>query len=75
LYPQPYGNRSWKLLDAMRAGGIFFLLSGWIIVLAAVALLGTAAAGGVFVAAGLALELAGMALVLRSHMARRAHRR
>jgi hypothetical protein len=53
----------------LKIGGFFFLLSGWGIVLSAVALLGPLPAKGGFVAAGLVLEIAGLALVVRGHMA------
>ena len=50
----------------MKLGGFLFLLSGWAIVIAAVLLLANAARA-VFVLAGLAVEIVGLALVLRSH--------
>jgi len=59
---------------ALKTGGFFFLLSGWSIVLAAVALLPGAAARGGFMAAGMALEIAGLGLVLRAHTGRRARK-
>lgn len=59
----------------LKTGGFFFLLSGWVIVLAAVALLGAKSAMGAFIAAGLALELAGLALVLRAQAAMRGRKR
>ena len=43
------------------------LLSGWIIVLAAVALLKSAVQLSSFVLAGLGVELLGLTLVVRSH--------
>jgi hypothetical protein len=59
----------------LKIGGFFFLLSGWAIVLSAVALLSPAAAEGGFVAAGLALEIVGLALLVRGHMALRGRTR
>jgi hypothetical protein len=53
----------------LKTGGFFFLLSGWAIVLGAVALLGSLAAKGWFVAAGLAVEIAGLGLLVRAHLA------
>ena len=50
----------------MKLGGFLFLLSGWAIVIAAVLLLANAARA-VFMLAGLAVEIVGLALVLRSH--------
>jgi uncharacterized membrane protein len=50
----------------MKLGGFLFLLSGWAIVIAAVLLLANAARA-VFILAGLAVEIVGLALVLRSH--------
>jgi hypothetical protein len=58
----------------LKAGGFFFLLSGWAIVLSAVALLGSAAKGG-FVAAGLALEIVGLGMSLQAHRAPRGRSR
>jgi hypothetical protein len=50
----------------MKLGGFLFLLSGWAIVIAAILLL-TNAGRAVFVLAGIAVEILGLALVLRSH--------
>lgn len=55
----------------LKTGGIFFLLSGWWIVLGAVALLRAPAGIGIFLAAGLAVEIAGLGMLVRAHMARR----
>ena len=51
----------------MKLGGFFLLLSGWVIVVAALKLLhgGTLAA---FIVAGLAVEILGLALVAKSHI-------
>ncbi len=63
----PHGPAADSML--LKTGGFFFLLSGWAIVLSAVALLGPPAAKGGFVAAGLALEIVGLALEVRAHRA------
>jgi hypothetical protein len=51
----------------MRYAGFLFLMSGWVIVLAAVILLSSAALAG-FVLVGFALQLVGLTLVVRSHV-------
>ena len=51
----------------MRFAGFLFLSSGWLIVLAAVVLLKSAALAG-FVLAGFAMQLLGLTLVVRSHV-------
>ena len=53
----------------MRLAGFFLLLAGWVIVLAALALLPSGLFRAVFAAAGVAVELLGFALVARSHAA------
>ena len=55
----------------LKYGALFFLVSGWTIVLAAVALLESPAAKGGFVAAGLAIQVVGLVFVVRAHMAPR----
>lgn len=52
----------------MRIAGFLLLLSGWILVLAAIALLAAAGPRGVFLFAGLAVEALGLVLVVRSHL-------
>ena len=52
----------------LKTGGFFFLLSGWAIVVSAVALLGSPSAIAAFLAAGLALELAGLGILVRAHL-------
>jgi len=52
----------------LKTGGFFFLLSGWAIAVSAVALLDSAGAMGGFVAAGLALEIAGLGMLVRAHL-------
>ncbi len=51
----------------MRVAGFLLLLAGWIIALAAVVLLQSAPPRTVFVLAGIAIEVLGLALVARSH--------
>jgi hypothetical protein len=51
----------------MRLPGFLLLLAGWIIVLAAVALL-RSTPQGLFAVAGLGVQLLGLILVFRSHL-------
>jgi hypothetical protein len=51
----------------MRLPGFLLLLAGWVIVLAAVALL-RSTAQGIFAIAGLGVELLGLSFVVRSHV-------
>jgi hypothetical protein len=51
----------------MRLPGFLLLLAGWLIVLAAVALL-RSTAQGIFAVAGLGVQLLGLTLVVRSHV-------
>jgi hypothetical protein len=53
--------------QTMRLAGFLLLLSGWGVVIAAVALLAGVARAG-FVAAGLGVEALGFVLVIRSHL-------
>ena len=53
----------------MKLAGSLLLLSGWIVVIAAIVLLGNAARTG-FVVAGLAVEALGMGLVFHAHLLR-----
>lgn len=53
----------------MKLAGFLLLLAGWVIVLAAVVLLGPAAPRTGFVMAGLGVEAIGLVLVARSHLA------
>jgi 4-amino-4-deoxy-L-arabinose transferase-like glycosyltransferase len=55
----------------MKLAGFLLLLAGWAIVLAAVAVLRTETLRGAFVAAGAAVEVLGLALAARSHLAQR----
>lgn len=51
----------------MKLGGFLLLLSGWGIVVAALALLHGGAVSG-FILAGLGVEVLGLVLVLRAHL-------
>jgi hypothetical protein len=51
----------------MKPLGFLLMIAGWGIVLSALALLSKAAARDVFVAAGIAVEVTGLVLVVRSH--------
>ena len=53
----------------MRLAGLGLLLSGWIIVVAALPLLPSGGERGFFVAAGVAVELIGLVLLGRAHRA------
>ena len=52
----------------MKLAGIMLLVSGWIIVVAAIALLKTATAQGGFLVAGMAVELLGLIFEFRAHL-------
>jgi hypothetical protein len=52
----------------MKLTGFLLLLTGWGLVLAALALLAAEAARAGFVLAGLSVEVLGAALVARSHL-------
>lgn len=52
----------------MKLAGFLLLIAGWGITLLAIALLSAAAARFGFVLAGIAVELLGLALVVRSHL-------
>jgi hypothetical protein len=55
----------------MKPLGFLLMLAGWGIVLAALALLASAGSRGVFVAAGIGVEVTGLVLVVRAHPAPR----
>jgi len=58
----------------MKIAGLFLLVAGWLLVLAAVVLLPPGAAQGAFVLAGIAVEALGLALAFRAHLpVRRSH--
>jgi uncharacterized membrane protein len=55
----------------MKIMGFVLLVSGWAIVVTAVALLTEGAPRAVFVLAGVGVEIVGLALVIRAHPVRR----
>ena len=57
-----------KRADPLKPIGFLLLLTGWILVLSAVILLKQAGTRTVFVLAGLAVEVLGLVLVVRSHI-------
>lgn len=59
----------------MKAAGFLLLLAGWIICIAAIALLKTAAPEVAFMLAGLGVEILGLVFVVRSHGVPRGARR
>jgi len=52
----------------MKLLGFLLLLAGWAIVLAAIILLPSAIVRAAFVLSGMAVEILGFALVIRSHL-------
>jgi uncharacterized protein len=52
----------------MKLAGLLLLVAGWAIVVSAVALLPSAGLRAAFVLAGVAVELLGLALAVRSHL-------
>jgi hypothetical protein len=52
----------------MRVVGLVLLLAGWLLVLAAIALLPSLASRWAFVVAGLGVEVLGLVLTIRSHL-------
>ena len=52
----------------MKVAGFCLLTAGWLLVLAALALLGVAATRIIFIFAGLGVEALGLTFVLRSHL-------
>jgi hypothetical protein len=55
----------------MKVAGFLLLLAGWILVLAAIALLPAAGPRSVFLLAGMGVEALGLVLVARSHLSRK----
>ncbi|HYL37579.1 MAG TPA: hypothetical protein VEV17_16815 [Bryobacteraceae bacterium] len=55
----------------MKLAGFLLLLSGWFLVLAAIVLLPVAPSQSAFALAGFAVEILGLVLAIRSHLARR----
>jgi uncharacterized membrane protein YccC len=58
----------------MKILGFLLLLSGWAIVLTAVALLDREVPRAAFVLAGVGVEIVGLVLVIRAHPAQRGQR-
>lgn len=58
----------------MKIAGFFLLLSGWFLVLAALALLKPGPSLNAFVLAAVAVEIVGLTLVARSHLMARGDR-
>jgi hypothetical protein len=59
----------------MRFVGFLLLISGWLLALATIVLLGSAGARDAFVFAGAAVEALGLILVVRSHLIPREEKR
>jgi hypothetical protein len=59
----------------MKFLGFLLLVSGCLLVLASIVLLGSAGARGAFVFAGIAVETLGLVLVFRSHLIPREEKR
>jgi hypothetical protein len=52
----------------MKIAGFLLLLSGWVLALAAIALLGASGTRAAFLMAGIGVEVLGLVLVARSHL-------
>jgi hypothetical protein len=59
----------------MRFVGFLLLLTGWLLVLAAIVLLASPASRAGFVLAGVAVEVLGLTFVIRSHLILREDKR
>jgi hypothetical protein len=55
------------ILECMKLAGFLLLLSGWIIALAAIAVLPQPGARAGFLLAGVGVEIVGLVLVFRGH--------
>jgi hypothetical protein len=67
VYPRVYGsNRIGQ--NGLKLAGFFLLVAGWALMIAALVLLPPRIARGVFVCVALAVEIAGLGLLVRSHM-------
>jgi hypothetical protein len=53
----------------MKTAGFFLLLTGWLLILAALTMLPGGGARSAFVLAGMAVELTGLVIAVRTHMA------
>jgi len=58
----------------MKFAGILLLLAGWGIVLTAIILLTAGGARGVFIVAGIGVQLMGLTVLIRSHSTLRGQR-
>lgn len=54
----------------MKLVGFFLLLAGWVIVLAALAVIGSGVPLAAFTLSGTGVEILGLVLVVRAHMVR-----
>ena len=70
-----YRTREGEKYIFMKVAGFLLLLTGWLLVLAALMMLRTMRAQSAFIIAGLAVELLGLVLAFRSHLAPRPERR
>jgi hypothetical protein len=52
----------------MKIAGFLLLLAGWVLVLAAIAMLAAAGPRGAFLMAGVGVEVLGFALAARAHL-------
>ena len=59
----------------MKIAGFFLLVAGWLLVVASLIMLHTMGAQTAFILAGLAVEVLGLVLAVRSHLAPRPDRR
>jgi len=54
--------------SSMKLAGLLMLVSGWLLIVATIALLGAAPLRAAFIAAGVAVEAIGLGLLVRSHL-------
>jgi hypothetical protein len=54
---------------SMKLAGLLLLPAGWLLVICALVLLAAPAPRGVFVSAGVAVEILGLVLLVRAHLA------
>jgi hypothetical protein len=69
----PHLPRFWQTLivgegSSMKLAGLLMLVAGWLLIVATIVLLGAAPSRGAFIAAGVAVEILGLVLVVRSHL-------
>jgi hypothetical protein len=58
----------------MKITGVLLLITGWLLVLCALAMLGDGGARNAFVLAGMGVEVLGLTLTVRAHLPERADR-